>query len=79
MSDLIRQVLIALLSLSRTLETKYVSSNNEPCMLGPFLIDLNPAELKYYLFMISLDKCNVVILFHLSIRSCVPSKTRSIC
>ena len=75
MSELIKQVLIALLSLSRTLETKCVSSNNESCLIGPFL-DLNPAELKYYPFMISLDKCNVVILFHLSMRLCVPSKTR---
>ena len=28
------------------------------CMLRPTLIDLNPPELKYYPFMISLDKCN---------------------
>ena len=70
MSDLNRQVLIVLLSLSRTLETKCVSSNNEPCMIWPFLINLNPAELKYYPFMISLDKCTVVILFHLSMRLC---------
>ena len=27
-------------------------------MVRPPLIDLNPIELKYYPFMISLDKCN---------------------
>ena len=79
MSDLIRQVLIALLSLGRTLETKCLSSNNEACTIGPFRIDLNPAELKYYPFMISLDKCNIVIVFHLSTRLCVLSKTRCKC
>ena len=31
--------------------------NDEPCMVRPTLIDLNPDELKYYSFMISLDKC----------------------
>ena len=27
-------------------------------MIRPTLIDLNPVELNYYLFMISLDKCS---------------------
>ena len=31
--------------------------NDETCMVRPILIDLNPVELKYYPFMISLDKC----------------------
>ena len=31
--------------------------NNEPCMVRPTLIDMNPNELKYYSFMISLNKC----------------------
>ena len=31
--------------------------NDEPCMVRPNLIDLNPAELKYYPFRISLHKC----------------------
>ena len=35
-----------------------MSLNDEPCMVRPTLIDLNPVKLKYYLFMISLDKCN---------------------
>ena len=37
--------------------------NDESCMLRPTLIDLNPIKLKYYPFMISLDKstgsCNI--------------------
>ena len=35
-----------------------MSWNNKPCMAGPTPIDLNPFDLNYYLFMISLDKCN---------------------
>ena len=37
--------------------TKYLFLNDEPCMVRPALIDMNPNELKYYPFMISLDKC----------------------
>ena len=44
--------------------TKCLFLNDEPCMVRPNLIDLNPVELKYYPFMISLDKiagnCNVL-------------------
>ena len=32
--------------------------NDEPCMVRPTLIDLNPVELKDYPFMISVDKCS---------------------
>ena len=35
-----------------------MSLNNEPCMIRPTLIDLNPVEVNYYSFMISLDECN---------------------
>ena len=38
-------------------QTKFLFLNGEPCMVRPTLIDLNPVELKYYPFMISLDKC----------------------
>ena len=41
-----------------SLATKCMSLNNEPCMIRPTLIDLNPVELNYYSFMISLDECN---------------------
>ena len=48
---------IALLNDSESLATKCVSFDNEPCMTRPTLIGLNPVELNYYPFMISLDKC----------------------
>ena len=35
-----------------------LSLNNEWCETRTALIDLNPVELNYYQFMISLDKCN---------------------
>ena len=35
-----------------------MSLNDGPCMVRTTLIDLNPVELKYYPFLISLDKCN---------------------
>ena len=59
---IIKQAFIALLSFSSSLacvanvQTKFISLNNEPCMVRPTLLDLNPVELKYYLFLISLDK-----------------------
>ena len=56
MFSLIKKVFIVLLSFSSSLardRTKY-----HVCMIMPPLIDLNPVELKYYPFMISLDKCN---------------------
>ena len=56
MFNLIKQLFIAFLSFIRSLPTKCVSLNNEPCMIRPFLIDLNPVELKYYPFMSSLAK-----------------------
>ena len=31
--------------------------NDKPCMVRPTLIDMNPNELKYYPFLISLNKC----------------------
>ena len=58
MFSLIKQMFIALFSFNRSFVTKCVSLNNEPCMIKPFLIDLIPVELKYYPFMISLDKCS---------------------
>ena len=65
------------MSFSESLATKCVSLNDEPCMVSPTVIDLNPIELKYYPFMISLDKCtgrsNV-----LSPKICVPNATKDI-
>ena len=51
---------IALLSFSESLareQTKCVFLNDEPCMLRSTLIDMNPVVLKYYPFIISLNKC----------------------
>ena len=54
---------IALLSFSKSLATKYLFLNDEPCMVRPTLVDMNPNDLKYYLIIISLNKrtgkCNV--------------------
>ena len=48
---------IALLSFSKSLATKYLFLNDEPCMVRPTLVDMNPNDLKYYLLIISLNKC----------------------
>ena len=55
---LLKQVFIVLLSFSGSLATKFVSLNNEPLMTMVTFVDSNSIELNYYLFMISLDKCN---------------------
>ena len=52
---------IVLLIFSESLalnQTKCLFFNDEPCMVRPNLIDLNPVEIKYYPFMITLDKCS---------------------
>ena len=52
---------IILLNFSSSLarnQTKYVSLHVETSMIRPIVIDLNPAELIYYTFMLSFDKCN---------------------
>ena len=54
MSSLIKQVFFISLSFSESLESKC----DEPCMVRPILIELNPVELKYYPFMVSLDECS---------------------
>ena len=80
MLRLIRQMFIGPLHFSRSLVTKCVSLNNEPCTVRPTVTDLNSVELNYYLFMISLDKysriCNSD--HDLSVKICVPSKTKNI-
>ena len=80
MLRLVKQVFLVSLSLSRSLATKYVSLNKEPCMIRPTLIDLNPIELIYYPFMISLDKCNgsCNVGDGLSTKICVPSETKDV-
>ena len=77
MFSLFNQLFIGLLSFSTSLATKCVSLNDEPCMIRPTLIYINPVELKYYPFVISLDKCtgscNV-----LSQKICVPKETKDV-
>ena len=46
-------------------------------MARPTLIDLNPAELKYYPFMISLNKCTGICNVF-SPKTCVPKETKDI-
>ena len=55
MFTITKQVFTALLSFRESLVTKCLSLDDEPCMVRPTLIDLKPAELKFYSFMIILD------------------------
>ena len=68
---------IVLLGFSSFSAAKCLSLNDEPRMVRPTLIDLNIIDLKYYPFMISLDKrngsCNA-----LSPKVCVPKKIKDI-
>ena len=77
MFSLIKQVFIVLLNFSESLATNCLFLNDEPSMVRPTPTDLNTDELKYYPFMISLDKCtgsyNV-----LSPKICVPKETKDI-
>ena len=50
--------LVALLSFSGSLATKFVSLSNELWVSRSTLINLNPVELSYYPFIVSLDKCS---------------------
>ena len=74
---LIKQVVIVLLSFSRSVATKCESLKNEPCVT---LNNLNPVELNYYPFMISLDKRNgsYNAVFELYAKICVPSETKGV-
>ena len=78
MLRLIKHLFIALLSFRWSLATKYAPLNSEPCMNRPLLVDLNPVELSYYRFKVSLDtgsgSCNAAV--DLSTKICVPSKTK---
>ena len=72
-------LLIALLSFSKSLarhQPKCLFLNDEPCIVRPTLIHMNPNELKYYPFMISLNKCtgSCNVLFQ---KICVPKKQKT--
>ena len=53
-SDFLKTVFIGLLSFSEYLANKFMSLNNEQCKTGTPHIDLNPVQLNYYQFMVSL-------------------------
>ena len=55
-------------------------SNNETCMTRATVVDLNPAELNYYSFMISLTNCNggFNAADDLDTKACVPRKAKGI-
>ena len=77
MFNFFKQVFIVSFSFSSSLATKYLFLNDEPFVARPTLIDLNPVELKYYPFMIKLDKCTGTCnaLFP---NVCVPKETKYI-
>lgn len=62
----IKQAFIELLRFSGSLgcitkvsdRTKYISINNEPSLARHTLTNLNPNELHYYPFMVSLERCS---------------------
>ena len=69
-----------LLSFSESLacnRTKSLSLNDESCKVRPTLIDINPVELKYYPFMISLNKCTGSFNV-LSPKMYVPKETQNV-
>ena len=79
MFSLIKKVFIILLSfiesLARNLR-KCLFSNDEPCMVVPNLVDLNPVELKYNSFMTILDKCTGTCNV-LSVKMCASKKQKT--
>ena len=74
MFGFIKKLFIGLL---RFMPTKCMPLNNEQCKTRPFLINLNPLEVKYYPFLITLDKCNgnCNTLNNISDKICVPNGT----
>ena len=53
------------MSFSDSLVTKCLFLSDEPCMVRSTLIDLNPVELKYYSYMISLENVLEVVISYL--------------
>ena len=77
---LIKQVFIVLLSFSQSLarnRIKCLFLNYERYVVRPTLIDLSPVELKYYPFMISLNKFTGSCIV-LSPKICVPKEIKDI-
>ena len=56
-----------------------MSLNSEKCMIGSTVVDLNPDEVNYHTFVISLDFCNrsCNVFDDLSRKVCVPSEAKT--
>ena len=50
--------MLVLLGFGRSLATECVSMINQPCMVRLSLVYLNPNEIHYYPFVISLETCD---------------------
>ena len=61
-----------------TLATKYISLNDESCLVRAALINSNPNELQHYTFMVRLYRCNESLNTLNDGRICVPNKTEDI-
>ena len=74
-----KKIFLGLLSFSGSLPTKCMSLNNEQCKIRRALIDLNPVELKYYPYLITLDECNgsCNTVTKIPYRICTPNKTEN--
>ena len=77
---LLSQLTIALLSFSKYLTTKCISLNIGLCMTSLTFVDLDPVELDYYPFIVSLDKCNgsCSAVDNLSTKLCVLSEAEDL-
>ena len=74
---LIFSLSFVLLSFSSSLATKIMLLNDETCIVGSTIIDLNFVELKFYPFVISLSKCSRSCNV-LSPKICVPKETKDV-
>ena len=69
-------VLLSFISSLACDPTKCLSLNDEQCVVRPTLINMNPVELKYYPFMISLNKCAGSCII-LSPKICILKETKT--
>ena len=77
---LIKEAFISWLCFSESLASKCMSLNNEPWMVSSTLFNLDPVDLDYYSFMISLEKCSggCNSVDGLSAKICFPSKAKDV-
>ena len=65
-------LVLVLLRFGGSLTAKCASKNNQPCIVRPTLLNLDPDELCYDPCVISLDSCcGVVILLKIHLLECV--------